>query len=140
MSHVSAVPTAERIWVVDEGPLHMTLRADDGEVVCLQCEGDLHWNPVLEDRDLLADFLGPECYCRKVVVNLERTRSIDSSGIGWLIACQKRFAANGGCWILHSLPPWVKQMLGLLRLDSILQLAEDETTACRLARSAGPRM
>jgi anti-anti-sigma factor len=136
MSKVIEAPRGEPIRAVEEGPLRITLLADDGEVVRLQCEGDIHWDAFDTGSDLLADFLGPDCYGRKVLVNLEKTRSIDSSGLGWLMACQKRCAVNGGRWVLHSLPPWVKQMLHLLRLESVLQLADDEVAASRLARNA----
>ncbi len=134
MNNVPEAPRVEPSRRVEEGPLRLTLVADDGDVLRLRCEGDIHWNAFVAGNDPLANFLGPECYGRKILVNLEKTRSLDSSGVGWLIACHKRCAANRGRWVLHSLPPWVKHMLQLLRLESVLNLAEDEVAASRLAR------
>src|SRR5262245_25369175 len=96
MNGVMETPSAEPIRVAQEGSLRMTLLADDGEIAQLECAGDLHADALAASSDLLTDLLGPDCYGRKVLVKLEKTSSIDSSGVGWLIATQKRFAANGG--------------------------------------------
>jgi anti-anti-sigma factor len=138
MNLIIDAPRAEPIRVVDQGPLQLALLADDGDVVRLQCAGDIHWDAFDAGSDPLTDLVGPDCYGRKILVNLEKTRTLDSSGVGWLVACQKRCAARRGHWVLHSLPPWVKLMLHLMHLESVLEVAEDEAAASRLVRNAAP--
>ena len=60
---------------------------------------------------------------------MEKTRFIDSSGIGWLMVSHKRFLGAGGRLVLHSVPPMIAQVLRLLNLHTILAIEPDLAAA-----------
>lgn len=71
----------------------------------------------------------PEIYSRRVLLDLAGTEYIDSTGVSWLLTCHKRCREGGGKLVLHSLNPLVKQVLQVLRLDRVLQVAESAEKA-----------
>jgi anti-anti-sigma factor len=107
--------------------------SEDPAVVRLKCEGQISQSNFQPGVDPIEHLLGPGCFSRKVLLNLEKTEYIDSSGISWLIACHKHFLKAGGKLVLHSIPPMVYQALQWLRMPLILHLADDEPTARALA-------
>ncbi len=109
--------------------MKLTTVSDDGDVVRVQCEGQISQVRFQADGNPLETLLGPAGYGRKVLLNLERAEWIDSSGISWLIVNHKRFAQAGGLMVLHSLPPRVAQVLQFCKMDRIFHLAEDEADA-----------
>lgn len=115
--------------------MQMALVSDELGIACVEGVGSMTLEFFLAGNDPLADLLGgPSGYSRRVLLNLEKTDFIDSSGIGWLIKWHQRFKKAGGVFVIHSLPPMIRNMLKLLQLDKILELAEDEAAARRLAR------
>jgi anti-anti-sigma factor len=64
-----------------------------------------------------------------VLLDLSGADFISSSGIGWLITCNKRFKEAGGLLIIHSLVPMVSQMLTLMRLNRVLSITPDLASA-----------
>lgn len=82
-----------------------------------------------EDDEPLASLIGPDAYSKKVLLHLGKTTFLDSSGIGWLISCHKRFRDRNGTLIVHSAPPMVRQVFRLMNLDAVLRVADDERSA-----------
>jgi anti-anti-sigma factor len=80
-------------------------------------------------RNPIAELLGPGWSTKRLLVDLSRTDYLDSSAIGWLIQTNGEFKRNGGALVLHSLPPMVKQVLGLLKIGSLIPLKENEADA-----------
>jgi anti-anti-sigma factor len=107
--------------------------SDDPAVVRLKCEGQISQSNFQPGVDPIEALLGADCFNRRVMLNLEKTEYIDSSGISWLIVCHKHFEKAGGRLVLYSIPPMVYQALQWLRMPLILHLAEDETSARALA-------
>ncbi|MDZ4819319.1 MAG: STAS domain-containing protein [Planctomycetota bacterium] len=66
----------------------------------------------------------PDIYSRTVLFNLSGVEYIDSSGVSWLLTFHRKFREAGGKLILHSLHPMVLQVLQVLRLEKVLNLAE----------------
>ena len=77
--------------------------------------------------------LGPGAFGRKVLLNLEKTTYIDSSGLSWLFVCYKSFMQAKGKFVLHTIPGRVYQVLQIVRLPSVIPVAPDEATARSLA-------
>lgn len=118
--------------------MKLRLRSDEAGGVCrIRAEGDIR--SVEEPRDPrdLHELLGPSCYRRKVLLDLQDAPNIDSSGVSWLVHLHKGFRRAGGMLILHSAPPTVLAVLRLLGMDQRLLLAADERAACALALAAG---
>jgi anti-anti-sigma factor len=112
----------------------LTLVTADSEPLRLQASGRIMHSQISEEPDSLRVLTGPNGYARKVLVSLEQVRYIDSAGIGWLLSSHKRFQKSGGKLVLHSVPESVMLTLRVLRLDTILNIAESEAAAMALAQ------
>jgi anti-anti-sigma factor len=109
--------------------LKMTVLSDDGDVVSVQCEGDISQVKFQLNDNPLESVLGPEVYGRKVLLALDRVSVLDSNGISWLVVSHKHFQKSGGAMALHSIPPRIQQVLQYCRMDRMLRLAENESAA-----------
>jgi anti-anti-sigma factor len=109
--------------------MQLNLISEDSGVARLECEGQITQNDFDPGDDPMTSVLGMEGFARKVLLNLEKTSYIDSSGISWLVVCHKKFLQAGGRLILHTIPPMVNHVLQLLRLHSIMHIAADEAAA-----------
>jgi len=114
--------------------MQLSLLSTDDGVIRIQCEGNVSQQNIQPGSDPLEVLLGSDCYDRTVLLNLERTEYIDSSGVSWLMGRHKRFLSGGGKLILHSIPPMVNQVLQLLRMTTILHIAADENAARKVAQ------
>jgi anti-anti-sigma factor len=113
--------------------MQLSLTSQNDDAICVAAQGDISQSRFPANvNNPLEDLLGAECYQRRVLLDLEKTGYIDSSGIGWLMGCHKRFLASGGLLVLHSLPPMVEQVVQLLRLQSILTIKPDQASALAL--------
>jgi anti-anti-sigma factor len=72
-------------------------------------------------------------HAKSVVVDLGDSVYIDSSGLSWLLVRHKRLRAAGKKLILHNVPPMVMDVLKVMRLDQVFDLADDERSALNLA-------
>jgi anti-anti-sigma factor len=57
---------------------------------------------------------------------------LDSSGIGWLLTCQKRFREAGGELVLHSLSPISRNVIRVLNMHSVFKMAGSGDEALRM--------
>jgi anti-anti-sigma factor len=95
-------------------------------VIRVRSEGPVTLREAQGPTDPLQVLLGPHCYSHKVLLNLERSQSIDTSGICWLVRSQGRFSASQGSFVLCAVPPTVTDILDFLRLRSLLHIADNE--------------
>jgi anti-anti-sigma factor len=107
------------------------------ELVSLKCEGQVSSNEFEPGSDPLEKAVGPGCFTRRVIINLEKTSYLDSSGISWLIVSHKHFVRGGGLLVLHSVPPMVDHVFQLLKLPLVLNIAPNEGAARALALGDG---
>ena len=82
----------------------------------------------------LARQLGEDDCRGLVLVDLSGVTTLDSSGVGWLLLCQKKVRTAGGMLVLHSLSPFVQQLFGVLKMHLVLTVVADESAAVELAR------
>ncbi len=116
--------------------MRLTLLSHSEQLIRLECEGDITQYQFTPGRDPVQDLLGPYIYRQCVLLSLEKTTYIDSSGISWLISTHKQFERAGGRLILHTLTPMVQQVVQLLKLNTILTIAGSEADARQLAQEA----
>lgn len=64
-----------------------------------------------------------------VAVNLSGVTELDSSGIGALVRTFSTIKRAGGKCIYYAPTKRITMLLKMVRLDSVLELAEDEATA-----------
>ncbi len=115
--------------------MELSIRSDDKDVLRLEMKGPVTQNSLSSPPEPLATQYGAEVYARKVVLGMAETTFIDSSGMGWLLGCNKRFREGSGMLVIHSLPPIVLDVIKVMRLDRVLKIAEDEPAA--VARTQG---
>ena len=117
--------------------MQLFLTSEDENVTCVAAQGDISQSRFPANvSNPLEDLLGPECYKRRVLLDLNQAGFIDSSGIGWLMACHRRFLAGGGQLVVHSVPPMIDQVMQLLRLPTILTIKPDQAAALALVAPA----
>ncbi len=67
----------------------------------------------------------------KMVINLEKMDFIDSAGLGVLVGCLRRTAAEGGDLRLAAVPPFCRSIFELTRLTRVFDVTESEAQAVR---------
>ncbi len=106
--------------------------SQDERLIRLACEGDLVV-AMGSLRDPLAGVL-PDGPCpATLLLDLSKVGYINSTGISWLVQTHRRAEQGGGRLVLHSAQPFVRGVLDLMRLSSVLRLADDEPAARSLA-------
>ncbi len=120
----------------------LPLEADN--LIRLKCEGHITSPHLSAEGDPIGALLGPQCQTRKVLLNLEQVRSIDTGGVCWLMALDKQFRQAGGRIVFYRVPGVVLDVLNILRLAPMLPIAADEDAAREMASRAstepiGPR-
>jgi anti-anti-sigma factor len=118
--------------------LKLTVVSEEGDLVRVQCEGEISQVKFQLNDNPLESLVGPSVYSRKLLLNLDRVEFLDSSGISWLVVSHKNFQQQGGILVLHSVPPRIHQVLQFCRMDRLLRLAEDEPGARTLAAGGKP--
>ena len=107
---------------------------DRDGIIRVAAEGPITFDSVLGDKNPLAMLLGETWSSNRVILNLDKTNFVDSAAIGWLISTQKEFKAAGGSIVVHSVRPNVRQVLNLLKVGKIVNIADDEKSARTLAK------
>lgn len=111
--------------------MKLTVQSENGDPVRLSIEGRVTQRDVEVD-DPFVDSLGENAYTRQLVVDLSEVASLDSSGVNWLLVSQKRLKEQGGKLVLHSLSPIANNVLKVLNLHTIFQVAASEDAALRM--------
>jgi len=111
----------------------------EGGFVRMELVGQLTRSGWPTDYDPMVELYGSGVHSAKVLLNLSQANYLDSSGVSWLLACNKRFKEAGGCLVLHSISPMTMQFLKLMRMDLVLTMAADETAA-RLKANGEPHV
>jgi anti-anti-sigma factor len=110
--------------------------AEKDDLIRLACEGSIA-RLLDQEREPIRELLGPHCYSRRVLVNMERVQSIDTSGITWLLGVVERFKRAEGRVAFFMVPPIVTQVLDFMRLTESLPLASSEQAASAMVTGNG---
>jgi anti-anti-sigma factor len=108
----------------------LPLQHDD--VIRIRCDGDVTLRGLASGVDPLEALLGPRYAGQKVLLNLEKAETIDTSGISWLMRAHDHFRKANGRLVLWAVPPRVTQALDFLRLSQLLKTAPTEDAALAL--------
>jgi len=111
---------------------------DRGDVVNLRAVDSVIRGDPSPDLNGFADLLAERGYGGPVLLSLAETEFIDSSGLSWLLECHQKFCDAGGKLVVHSVPPSVMDTLMMMRLELVLNLAEDEAAALKLVGGENP--
>ncbi|HTU20146.1 MAG TPA: STAS domain-containing protein, partial [Gemmataceae bacterium] len=102
---------------IREWNLALSLQAEEPDLLQVECAGDVVLPDFRPENDPLTKLLGPQVYSRKVLLNMERVNCLDTSGISWLISCHENCQHAGGMLVLYAIPPRVRYILQLLRME-----------------------
>jgi ABC-type transporter Mla MlaB component len=120
-----------------EWNLELSLQADEPDLLQIQCAGDVILPDFRPENEPLVKLLGPQVYSRKLLLDMEKTNCLDTSGISWLIFCHERCQRAGGDLILYAIPLRVRYVLQLLRMEDLLHTAADLAAARAIALKGG---
>ncbi|HKI20090.1 MAG TPA: STAS domain-containing protein, partial [Isosphaeraceae bacterium] len=109
--------------------MKLNLRSDEAGFCRIQTEGEIRLSDQSGDTRLVESLLGPDCFARKILLDMQNTPYMDSSGVSWLVSFHKHCRDAGGILVLHSIPPSIMSLLKLLHMDRYLNLVEDEQAA-----------
>ena len=99
----------------------------DTYVVDLNGEIDVYTSPKV--KDAIGDLIDKGHY--NLVINLEKVRYIDSTGLGVLIGGLKRVREHGGTVNLVCTNPQIKKMFDITGLVKIFGIYDDEDAAMK---------
>jgi anti-anti-sigma factor len=116
--------------------MKLSLRSEDPQFCRVQTEGEIRLSDQPRDVNLIESLLGADCYKRRILLDLQHTQYMDSSGVSWLLNIHKRCSAAGGILVLYSVPPSIMSILKLLHMDRYLNMVEDEQAAQLMATGA----
>ena len=94
-------------------------------ILALEGDIDLYQSPAVKAK--LNDLIDRKT--ERILVDLRRVNYIDSSGLALFIECLQRIAAYGGKLGIYGLQPSVAHIFEIARLDQVLHVYPDETTA-----------
>ena len=103
---------------------------DDG-VALLNCGDDMNALAMCEEFTELKKLVGDDWAKQKIALGFASASFIDSAAIGWLLSLHKAMNEAGGRLVLHSISPSVRRVLTMMRLESVLNLADDSAQALR---------
>lgn len=113
----------------EKRPMHLKIISRDGDIVRVEASGQIVQGALADRPDPLADLLGAGAYTQRVLLSLAEATFIDSTGLGWLLRCNKDFREASGRLVIHSVPPIILDVIKVMRLEEVLTLAEDEASA-----------
>ncbi|HEX4148168.1 MAG TPA: STAS domain-containing protein [Pirellulales bacterium] len=113
--------------------MYLKLASEDSHLTLVDVSGRITPDSFSHDSEPLAALLGPGAYHRRVLLNLTGCDYINSSGVGWLLVCHKRFRDAGGRLVIHSIPQLIRSVLEVLKMDQVFHLAGDVENARQLA-------
>ncbi len=117
--------------------MKFSIKEDQGQVVQVAIAGALVQADISPPLDPFRAILGPNAYQKTVLLDMQDSNYLDSMCIGWLLGSHKRFREQGGKLVIHSLQPVASNVIALLKLNSIFQIAADTTSALQLAQGQG---
>jgi anti-anti-sigma factor len=116
--------------------MRVKLVSKDDAVTSVAAAGEITQSAFVTEDEPLALAFGEQIYSSRLLLGLSEAVYVDSRGVGWLLKCHKRCREAGGVLVIHSIPPFVSDVLRVLRLNKVLDLADDEEQARAVATAA----
>ena len=107
--------------------LKIGLRQANADVTVMELVGEIHIYNSAKVRDTFIDLMDRGRY--KLLINLEKLRSIDSSGLGVFMGAMKRAREHDGALNFIGLNPHVNSIFHITGLDRIFATFGDEASA-----------
>lgn len=118
--------------------MNLTVKSVADGIADVQIAGSINQAHLSQNQEPLSAALGPNTYEHRILLDLNNTEFIDSSGVNWLLIVHRRMRENGGRLVLHSLPPMVENVLKVLRMNLVFEIAPSRDDARRLVEGDNP--
>ena len=116
--------------------MQLSIESEDGNVAQVAAKGRVTQTSLSGAGNPLLDLLGAGAFSKTVLLNLTGAEFIDSSGVSWLLSCHKECKKAGGKLILHSIPQIVTNVLKVLNMQLVLNLADNAQQAQTMAEES----
>jgi len=107
----------------------------DGKTCRLNLTGEVTQRNLRKFEDPL-DTKDRQQYGQRILCDMSATTLLDSAGVSWLLVNHKRCRDQGGRFVLHSIPQLIMNVILVLRLNLVFDIAEDEAAAQQLSNEA----
>jgi anti-anti-sigma factor len=114
--------------------MELKVTSSDQDLLGVQIAGRMLEADLEPESDPIRPLLDERGYARKVLLDLADCDFVSSSGLALLLVWHKRFSEAGGVLIIHSIPNQVMEVFKILRMELVLNLAEDKTAALQWVR------
>ena len=104
--------------------MKLSIAQSEGDEVRVALAGRVTQRELNPLQDPLIELLGPGGYGKIVRLDLSEANYLDSSGVGWLLSCQKRMKQAGGRLLIERPHPIVVNVIRVLKLEKIFELAD----------------
>ena len=98
----------------------MNQTAEEPDLIVIKLSGDIYTEEAVCFREKIMGDI--EQGKKRFHIDLAAVRYIDSSGLGVLIAVQKKLAASGGQLILSGLTGGIREIFELTQLDKVFTI------------------
>jgi anti-anti-sigma factor len=114
--------------------VHLAVQSEDNGVTRISSSGRITQDQLAKIPDPIGEVAGTGVYSRKVLLDMSGTEFLDSSGVSWLLVSHKKFQEENGRLIIHSVPPIVLNVIKILRMNLVFELADNEDAALKKIR------
>ena len=118
--------------------MRLSILWEEGSRACVQLAGQVKQPMATPLEEPLGELLGPDGYNRGVLLDMSEVEVLDSSGIGWLLVCHKRFRDSGGDFVLHSLSPMARNVMKVLNMQAVFKIADNDESAIGMLEEEKP--
>ncbi len=116
--------------------MQLSVRSEDGPVLRIDVTGRINMAVLAEQQEALSELLEDGGYGQQALLDMTSVEFVDSAGMSWLVMQHKRFCDAGGKFAIHSVPFTVMETLKVMRLNQVLNVANDESEALQLIQGA----
>ena len=99
--------------------------------------GEMSFPSAITNDEPFTSALGEHAYQQRVLLDMGEVEMLDSTAVGWLLKCNKAFRDAGGRFIIHTVRPAARNVLKVLRVDQVLDVADSEAAAIQAIDEAG---
>ena len=116
--------------------MKVNLVSTDQSPICVEVSGNITQRDVSPFSEPLGDVIGHDAYGKHVIIDMRAVEVLDSSGVNWLLSCHKRFKESGGKIVLHSVSPVALNVLKVLSMHLVLQIADTKDKAIAMLEAS----
>ena len=105
--------------------MKLSIESQENGLIWLRVEGSVSQRAVMNEAEPLVRLLGDQAFNKTILLDMSEVAALDSSGVNWLLVCQKRTREAKGRLVLHSLSPIAKNVIKVLNLQTVFTMADD---------------